>query len=221
MINEYQQKSDKYYSNYREDIAAYIPFIVNSKLVDVGCGKGNLMAYLKKNNIIKEAVGVDFIAYPLNNNIELLIDKFIIADIQQQNLNLPKNYFDIMVCADILEHLVDPWSTLLYLKQFLKKEGILIVSLPNIQEYTALKSIVFNGDFKYAPSGILDKTHMRFFCKKNIQALVTQAGFSIETCEPSFKTGKAHKKRKIINTLTFGIFEPFLAQQYIVVAKHI
>jgi 2-polyprenyl-3-methyl-5-hydroxy-6-metoxy-1,4-benzoquinol methylase len=118
----------------------------------------------------------------------------------------------------VLEHLLDPWMVLEYLQTFLKKDGHLIVSLPNIKEYTALKKIVINGDFQYAASGILDKTHLRFFCRKNIVSLVNNAGFTIFSCEPSFKTGSAHKKRKLINKLTFGIFEQFLAQQYIVVA---
>lgn len=220
MMNDYKVKSATYYSNLREDVLAYVPNITSAKMIDIGCSSGNLLCYLKQNNQIEEAVGVDFMAIPNSNQQSPLIDLFIIADLQQQQLSVAQNYFDIMVCADVLEHLVDPWAVLQYLKTLLKKEATLIVSLPNIQEYTALKNIVLKGDFKYAASGILDKTHMRFFCKKNIKALVLQAGFIIETCQPSFKTGNAHKKRKIINTLTFGIFEQFLAQQYIVVARN-
>jgi 2-polyprenyl-3-methyl-5-hydroxy-6-metoxy-1,4-benzoquinol methylase len=219
-MNDYKIKSTTYYSNLREDVLAYIPKIAAAKMLDIGCSSGNLLCFLKQNNLIDEAVGVDFMDIPNSNQQSPLINTFIVADVQQQQLSLTQNYFDIMVCADVLEHLLDPWAVLQYLKTFLKKEATLIVSLPNIQEYTALKSIALNGDFKYATSGILDKTHMRFFCKKNIKALVSQAGFVIQSCEPSFKTGNAHKKRKIINTLTFGIFEQFLAQQYIVVARN-
>ena len=218
-MNFYSAKENEYYSQSRRDILPYIP--KGGNMLDIGCSGGNTLCYLKENNIIDEAVGVDFMNIPQSNQQNLLIDKFILADLQQQQLNLPEQYFDTMLCADVLEHLLDPWATLEYLKKFMKKGGLLIISIPNIREFSALRKIFLKGDFLYAPSGILDKTHLRFFCKKNIQELVSGAGFVIEKTAPSFKTCPLQKKRNLCSKFTIGIFDQFLAQQYIVTARKI
>lgn len=218
-MNDYNSKEDAYYAHTRKDILAYIPLVKEAKLLDIGCSGGNTLCYLKENKIISEGVGVDFMNLPGTNQQNPLIDKFIVADIQQQQLELPENYFDILLCADVLEHLHDPWGTLNYLKKFMKENALLVLSIPNIREYTAMYKILIKGNFQYAQSGILDKTHLRFFCKRNIEALVTGAGFRIETSAPSFKTCPLQKKRKLLNKLTIGIWDEFLAQQYIVTAR--
>jgi 2-polyprenyl-3-methyl-5-hydroxy-6-metoxy-1,4-benzoquinol methylase len=177
--------------------------------------------YLKENKIIKEAVGVDFMEIPGSNQQNKLIDQFIVADLQEQKLPLSHNYFDVLLCADVLEHLQDPWASLEYLKIFLKPDGLLIVSLPNIMEFRAMHKIFCKGDFQYALSGVLDKTHLRFFCKKNMYELVSNAGFSIDKIRPSFETCPLQKRRKVISRLTLGLFDKYLAQQYIITARKI
>lgn len=218
-MNYYTSKIDEYYSHLRKDILPYIPTIPGARLLDMGCSAGNTLCYLKEAKIITEGVGVDFMEIPGSNQSNPLIDRFIAADIQQQNLGLPKNYFDILLCADVLEHLQDPWTSLDYLKTFVKPNGLLIVSIPNIREFRAAWKIFGKGDFAYAPSGVLDKTHMRFFCKKNIEDLVTGAGFKIETSLPSFKTCPTQTRRNGISKIFLGLFNQFLAQQYIVTAR--
>lgn len=220
-MNYYDNKESKYYTQVRKDILPYIPLKNGTKFLDIGCSAGNTLCYLKETKIIEEAVGVDFMDIPQSNQQNPLIDKFIVADIQQQQLDLPERYFDVILCADVLEHLQDPWSSLEYLKKFIKLDGLLIVSIPNIREFSAMHKIFFKGDFLYAPSGILDKTHLRFFCKKNIQALVSGAGFSIQQTAPTFKTCPIQKRRNIFSQFSFGIFDQFLAQQYIVTARKV
>jgi 2-polyprenyl-3-methyl-5-hydroxy-6-metoxy-1,4-benzoquinol methylase len=218
-MNYYDHKLDDYYSKIRRDLLPHIPNLPQARLLDVGCGAGNTLCYLKESGRIGEAVGVDFTAIPNSNQQNPLIDRFIVADIQRQDLKLEHNHFDILLCADVLEHLTDPWSSLHYLRQFLKADGRLVVSVPNIREFRALKKIFLKGDFAYAPSGILDKTHLRFFCKKNIEALVRDAGFIIDSTAPGFATCPLQKRRKLFSKLSLGIFDQFLAQQYIVVAR--
>lgn len=218
-MNYYANKITEYYSNVRKDILPYIPRIPNARFLDIGCSGGNTLCYLKENKIITEGIGVDFMEIPGSNQNNPLIDRFISADIQKQQLSLSNNYFDILLCADVLEHLQDPWSVLEYLRGFMKKNALLIVSIPNVREYSAFYKIFLKGDFRYATSGILDKTHLRFFCKKNIVSLVKDSGFTMEKATPSFKTCPQQKRRKLISKLTLGLFDQFLAQQYIVTAR--
>lgn len=218
-MNYYASKVNEYYSHIRKDILPYIPGKQGARFLDIGCSGGNTLCYLKESKLIAEGVGVDFMDIPGSNQVNPLIDRFIVADVQKQQLDLPVNHFDILLCADVLEHLQDPWESLRYLKGFMKPQGTLIVSIPNIREYSAMYRIFFKGDFEYAPSGILDKTHLRFFCKKNIGELVTRAGFTIVNINPSFKTCPLQKRRKLLSQLSFGLFDQFLAQQYIVTAR--
>lgn len=72
-----------------------------------------------------------------------------------------KKIFDYIILGDVLEHLTDPWKIVNELKQYLKKDGCLISSIPNIMHVSVLRNLVL-GNFTYEDSGILDKTHLRF-----------------------------------------------------------
>jgi hypothetical protein len=75
------------------------------------------------------------------------------------------------------------------------------------------------ADFKYSDQGLLDRTHLRFFCKKNILSLLTSSMFTPISVHSIFKLEKANRVKKIIDKLTFGFIRDFLTAQYIVVAK--
>ncbi len=87
--------------------------------------------------------------------------------------------FDTIVAADILEHLVDPETVLSKLKAGLKKNGLLIVSLPNVANvYVRLNLLM--GRFPYHTKGLLDRTHLRFYTLKSMQRMLIQTGWTIE-----------------------------------------
>jgi len=77
-----------------------------------------------------------------------------------------KNYdeaiFDYIVCADVLEHLIDPWAILAELVTFLKLDGRIIISLPNVRRWTVWMPLVIKGKWDYRESVIMDRTHLRF-----------------------------------------------------------
>ena len=100
------------------------------------------------------------------------------------------------------------------IRKFLKPNGILLASIPNIREIKTLIDIVIKGDFKYVDSGILDKTHLRFFCKKNIIELFESTGYKIEKI-----TFNLSPKRKLLLKLSLGLLEEFLVTQYLVLCK--
>lgn len=160
VIGYYKEKNKEYFSGIRWDIINLIPPLKNAKVLEIGAGEGNTLIKLKELGLANEIVGVDIIQLTDSNQTHPLMDKFIIGDIEKINLEFPSEYFDIIICADILEHLYDPWKTVNKLAFYLKKYGFFISSLPNI--------IIVEKDFKYEETGILDKTHLRFFCKRNI-----------------------------------------------------
>jgi 2-polyprenyl-3-methyl-5-hydroxy-6-metoxy-1,4-benzoquinol methylase len=206
-------KPKNYFSGIRNDIIKLIQ-CNNCDILEIGCGEGNTLVELKKQGKAKFVAGIDIV----NLNQSSKLDRFILTDIETDNINLPEAYFDIIICADVLEHLKDPWNALEKIKKFLKPKGMLIASIPNIREIRTLVSIFIKGDFRYVDEGILDKTHFRFFCKKNIIELFEKNGYKVEKITFDLSTCP---KRKLLLKFSFELLEEFLVTQYLVVSRKI
>jgi 2-polyprenyl-3-methyl-5-hydroxy-6-metoxy-1,4-benzoquinol methylase len=215
----YQDKNKKYFNNPRIDLIGLIPKNENNKILEIGTGSGDTLIEIKKLKLAKEVVGVELMKLTDSQQENSEIDKLIIGNIENIELDLPREYFDVIICGDVLEHLVDPWNVLKKLHKHLKQNGILIISVPNFREYHILYKILILADFRYSDQGILDRTHLRFFCKKNIISLLTSTMYTPISIHPIFKLGKAQSTKKIVDMLTFGLIRDFLTAQYIVVAE--
>ncbi len=156
-----------------------LSFLEEKKLVlDVGCQTGYLGANDIKNNTF----------YGIEKNkkaakkAEKIYRKVITGDVEKlinTSLELPK--FDVIIFADILEHLVYPKKTLsFFVKNFLKSKGKVIISLPNVAHITVRLNLLL-GNFDYTRSGILDKTHLRLYTLKSAQKLINNSGLKIES----------------------------------------
>lgn len=97
------------------------------------------------------------------------------------NLGLPATLtgpFDVIVLSHVLEHLVDPGRLLDQLHSVLEVSGILAVALPNVAHLRTRLSL-FSGKFEYTDSGVLDRTHLRFYTYQSGAALLTSHGYRI------------------------------------------
>jgi 2-polyprenyl-3-methyl-5-hydroxy-6-metoxy-1,4-benzoquinol methylase len=83
--------------------------------------------------------------------------------------------FDVVLCADVLEHLRDPRPLLTLLPQFLNETGCVLMSLPNASHLSVVASLLA-GRFPYQSKGLLDNTHLRFFGREDIDALLRECG---------------------------------------------
>ena len=216
----YNEKAPDYFSNIRKDLINLIDANAKDlKILEVGAAYGETLYNLKQNGIASEAVGVDIFEDVKNKQNYKPLDRFIFGDIEKIELPEYNQYFDLILLPDVLEHLFEPKSVLETLKKYLKEDGKIIVSMPNISYYSALYKIVFKGDFKYEESGIFDYTHVRFYCRKNIQELLETAGYKILKQESSIKNYQGKSLSKLINLITFGIFEEFFSTQYFFVVR--
>jgi predicted TPR repeat methyltransferase len=93
-----------------------------------------------------------------------------------------KEPFDVIVAGDVLEHLPRPEVLLDSLKPLLKPEGVLLLSLPNVANVTVRLGLLI-GRFRYAPRGILDRTHLRFFSRATGRALLEESGYRVLSIE--------------------------------------
>jgi hypothetical protein len=109
------------------------------------------------------------------------------------------------------------------LRDFLRPDGVMIASIPNIRNWSIVKKIVCDGDFKYEDSGILDRTHVRFYCKRNVEELFQSNGFKLLKITDDKSNKKKSKwlstRNKFFNFVTFGTYNEFKAIQYFIVAK--
>lgn len=214
----YNQKSKEYFSGIRLDLISLIKK-TNVKILEIGAAYGETLYYLKQNGIASEVVGIDLFEDKQNPQHYKSVDNFIFGNIEEINLEQYNNYFDIILLPDVLEHLFEPKKVLQNVKKYLTDDGQIILSMPNIRHYSAIKKIVFNGDFRYEESGIFDYTHVRFYCRKNIQELLENAGYQVVKQESSIKNYKGKSVSKFINLITLGVFEEFFSKQYFFVVR--
>ncbi|MEO8430497.1 MAG: class I SAM-dependent methyltransferase [Acidobacteriota bacterium] len=92
--------------------------------------------------------------------------------------------FDVVLCADVLEHLATPETLLVRIHDWLKPGGVLLVSLPNIAN-VSIRAALLLGHFRYTERGILDRTHLSFYTLASAAHLLEGAGFRIHSVEPT------------------------------------
>jgi len=163
--------SNNYFSNYRLDIQQYI--VGNPcSILELGCANGLMGNDLKKKYNLLFYTGVDYNIDALKN-AEKNLDKVIHFDFNKDNIEnffkLIENKYDYIICSDVLEHLINPLDLLEKLKNNLNENGKIIISIPNIMHISVIYNLLFKMDFPYTESGILDKTHLKFFTEKSFK----------------------------------------------------
>jgi 2-polyprenyl-3-methyl-5-hydroxy-6-metoxy-1,4-benzoquinol methylase len=167
--------ADGYYSLVRPEILGKVPTKA-VKILDVGCGHGNLGKALKDSRDL-EYYGVE-VSEPAEKFLNQICDKYWIGDLEKLNLeDLPN--FDCLIVADILEHLSNPWDILKNLVKKLDYDGVAIISIPNIRNLNIIAKLLIKGNWDYEESGILDRTHLRFFTRKSVVSLITSSNLEI------------------------------------------
>lgn len=207
-------RAKRYYLDSRKDIIPLISPDVD-KILDIGCGGGMLGKELKKmGNLFVAGVEMNTEAARIAKEN---LDKVIEGDIENLNLPFEEGYFDCIVMADILEHLKEPWSVLKYLKRFLNKTGIAIISIPNARHYSVSIQLLL-GKMKYQEDGLLDATHLHLFTLSSIKKMLIDTGYNIVDIKCKIKEGW---KVRLLNRIFLGIFKGFITFQYIITATKI
>jgi 2-polyprenyl-3-methyl-5-hydroxy-6-metoxy-1,4-benzoquinol methylase len=146
-------------------------------ILDVGCASGYLGLELNERGCRVWGVDVDRRALQ-----SVPSDSY--EDIREIDLNaieqLPfdPRQFEVVVAADVLEHLADPDHVLRMLVKALAPGGTLIVSLPNVANFSTRFSLLL-GRFNYTETGILDRTHWHLYTFRSARQLLEDAGLDI------------------------------------------
>jgi 2-polyprenyl-3-methyl-5-hydroxy-6-metoxy-1,4-benzoquinol methylase len=151
----------------------------NKRVVELGCGPGSITKLLATQGQNKvTGLELDSEAIEIAKSF---CDRIFQADLNSKEWpRLLDDYerFEVAVAADVLEHLYDPWTALQRMVSLIKPDGYLVISLPHVG-HAAVLGCIMNGNFEYRDWGLLDRTHIRFFCLKNIENMFAQANLKI------------------------------------------
>lgn len=219
---DYDKKGSAYFSNIRYDLIELIDSdATNLNILEIGAAYGETLFHLKQKGIASKVVAVDIFEDLNNKSNYKAVDEFHFGNIEEIDFPDFENRFDLILLPDVLEHLLEPKATLAKVRKYLKTDGIILVSMPNIRHYSAFIKIFVKGNFKYETSGIFDYTHRRFYCKSDIKELLESAGFVTIKAQSSIANYKGRSIAKIVNVLTFRLFEEFFSYQYYFKSKKV
>jgi 2-polyprenyl-3-methyl-5-hydroxy-6-metoxy-1,4-benzoquinol methylase len=157
------------YERARPEILEHVPATAR-RVLDLGCATGATGAALKARQAA-HVVGIEVVpAYAEEARGRL--DEVIVGDVEDTQLD---GRFDVVIAADVLEHLKDPWTALRRYAALLEPGGTAVVSLPNVGHWSTYANLA-RGTWPRRPEGIFDATHLRWFTLGDAHALLAQAG---------------------------------------------
>ncbi len=174
-----EPKDYDYFANINNELFNLIPKNA-SRVIEVGCAYGAMGAKYKKENPFCEYIGIE-ISEKAAKEAEKNLDKVHQIDIEKtllSEIGIEDESVDCIIYGDVLEHLYDPTKVIDEQKRYLKKGGIILSCIPNIQFWGVLQGLIL-GSWKYKDSGILDKTHIRFFTSQTIIDMLAEAGYDM------------------------------------------
>ena len=157
-------------SSHKQIIDAVRP---GTLVLDLGCSQGLLAAPLARKEV--RVVGVD-VGEP--SQVSDALETYYRRDLEQP-LDIPEGrVFDYVVCSDVIEHVVNRAELLRSVRRYLKPDGRLLISTPNIAIWFYRLSLAA-GRFEYGPRGVLDEDHVHLFTRMTFRREIENAAFRV------------------------------------------
>lgn len=190
-------------------------------VLEVGCATGGTLIEVKNRFNNANVFGIE-----INPNSAAIAQQFI--DVRagnvEKDIDYPIDFFDYIIFGDVIEHLYDPWKVLDNLRKYLKDDGFILISIPNVMHYSLLSHVV-NGNWTYQDYGLLDRTHIRFFTLNELDKMLKGAYYNNINYTPIMRYSEDEYYDKFINHLiniTNETVKPqYLTFQYLVKANKI
>lgn len=152
----------------------------DSSVLDIGCSSGNL------GNVIKQKTGSSVVGVEIDvadaKRAQKVLDQVFTVNLETELIpdGLRDQRFDYIILCDVIEHFVYPVETLVKVRSLLKPNGKLLYSIPNMA-HMSVRLMLLGGKFTYGETGLLDKTHLHFYDKEEVQRVFADAGYHIDT----------------------------------------
>jgi GT2 family glycosyltransferase/predicted Zn-dependent protease/2-polyprenyl-3-methyl-5-hydroxy-6-metoxy-1,4-benzoquinol methylase len=169
------QGRDPFYFEWdRPELLALVPPSARTVL-DVGCGAGRLGQALKQRQPCR-VLGIERDPEAAQA-ARTRLDQVFVGDVELLEPSIDAHSLDAVICGDILEHLRQPEKLLSRIRNWLHPAGLLVASIPNVRHHTVIRSLL-GGNWTYEPAGLLDRDHLRFFTRREIEKLFFRTGFA-------------------------------------------
>lgn len=165
-----------YFGGSRPEVARLLPESKGRRVLEIGCGMGD---FRQNTDPDCEYWGVE----PVPEAAECAaqhLHTVLVGRIEEVFDRLPDGYFDVIVCNDVIEHMVDHEWFLHSIPAKMAVGGCLVGSVPNVRYVHNLSQLLFAKDWRYEDQGILDRTHLRFFTRRSL--LRALGKWQVERC---------------------------------------
>lgn len=207
--------------------SALLPYIPVSarRLLDCACGDGSLSRLIKAHNDVK----VTGLAHDAETAAvaEAILDQVFCVNLDCGELPDIKVLFDCVVCAGLIARLRDPKPFLGWVAQRLSPEGLLLLTAPNLQHFSAVMMLA-EGRWTYGGCAALDRRNLRFFTAYELLRLLRQTGFDPRKCLawriapqedwPLDEAGYYRSGRIALGPLSDEEYKVFRCEEYLVLA---
>lgn len=188
------------------------------RVLDVGCGGGANGRWLSEHG---------FESFGLTHSLEEASTArrsyrgVVVADAERFFPCASGRPFDAVLFIDALEHFRDPWSVLASCRDNLGERGAVLAFIPNIGHLKARLALAA-GSFRYTRTGLMDRTHLRFFDRRSVRELFTASGYRIESQEDIWTRAPAGRFPGAMRTLRralLALWPSAFARHFLIVAR--
>ncbi len=185
----------------------YVP--EGSHVLDVGCSSGNF-GHVLINEKKCEVVGLDIDKDDVARAKKVLTKAFV-RNIERDSVS-DLGTFDVVVFADVLEHLLDPIAALEKVKALLKPTGRIVFSIPNMA-HASVRIMLLKGFFEYTPIGVLDRTHLHYYDEIEVKHVFAGAQLKIAEISPVTWTYPHSKVSEELYNMGLGVLDDAFYQR--------
>lgn len=164
-----------YFQLPRNEMVTYLPASYQYVL-EIGCGEGVFFENVNE--------GVEYWGVELDPEAAKIASKkmyrVLTGKAEEVLSQLPLGYFDLIICNDVIEHMIDYDFFFQEIKKHLQPSGVLVGSIPNMRYWKCLFELLVFKDWKYRDHGVMDKTHLHFFTLKSLKNIFKEYSFEIQ-----------------------------------------
>jgi len=178
----YSAKDRSYFTNARSDYVNLLPPNRNAAILELGCGNGATGALALREHKAGRYVGIEL--FPeMAAEAQNILSEVHCGDVERLDLPYAPGTFDGLILSEVLEHLVNPEAVLRRLVTTLKPGALVLASSPNISHWRNVLELA-RGRFRYADSGMMDRTHLRWFTPESFREMFERTGVVVDRMEP-------------------------------------
>jgi SAM-dependent methyltransferase len=174
----YAVKPEGYFGNPLRELVDSLPSNPAAAILELGCGDGATGALALRQGKAGAYVGIELFG-PMAAKAEAALTAVHAGDVETMHLPYDPQTFDVLICSEVLEHLKDPERVLDRLIRLLRVGGRVYASSPNVAHWKIVLGLL-RGRFEYTDSGVMDRTHLRWFTPRSFASMFEERGIHID-----------------------------------------